>query len=138
MNSWVTTCARGGESKRNGGPRTAKVKVKYRQLKAVLDFEKAEGSPTIIHENDGAFPKIPVYYDASKNIAAKVEAEIGNFEEAYNKSPKNLRTSFMSPMLHTCAIEPMRRFLSRLSWPACHHKQHAGTIPREENCFRRR
>ena len=99
-------CAVAAESKETADAALAKIKVKYRQLKPVLDFEKAEGSPIIIHENDGAFPKIPVYYDASKNIAAKVEAEVGNFEEAYNKSHKKFEHEFYVPYASHCAMEP--------------------------------
>ena len=68
-----------------------KIKVKYKKLKPILDFEKAENSKIIIHNDDGAFPKIPVYFDATKNMPAKVEADIGNFDDAFenNKIKRN-------------------------------------------------
>lgn len=99
-------CAVAAETKEIADAALAKIKVRYKQLKPILDFEKAEGSPTVIHHNDGAFPKIPVYYDASKNIAAKVEAGVGNFEDAFNKSPKKIESDFYVPYASHCALEP--------------------------------
>ncbi len=99
-------CAVAAETKEIADAALAKVKVRYKQLKPLLDFEKAEGSSTIIHRDDGAFPKIPVFYDASKNIAAKVEAEVGNFDDAFAKSPKKIEHQFYVPYASHCALEP--------------------------------
>ncbi len=101
-----TVCAVAAETKEAAEEALSKIKVKYKRLKPILDFEKAEGSEIIIHKDDGAFPKIPVFYDASSNIAAKVEAEIGNFEDSYEKSPLKLEKNFYAPYASHCAMEP--------------------------------
>jgi CO/xanthine dehydrogenase Mo-binding subunit len=99
-------CAVAAETKEIADAALKKIKVRYKRLKPILDFEKAEGSSTIIHQNDGAFPKIPVFYDAATNIAAKVEAEIGDFDDAFANSPKKIEDQFYVPYASHCALEP--------------------------------
>lgn len=99
-------CAVAAESKEIAEAALSKIKVKFNVLNAVLDFEKAEGSDIVIHDNDGSHAKIPVYYNAPENIAAKVEASVGDFEEAYESSPKKLECTFHAPYASHCAIEP--------------------------------
>ena len=99
-------CAVAAESKEIADAALKKIKVKYKRLKPLLDFEKAEGSKIIIHKDDDAFPKIPVYYDASKNMPSKVEADIGNFEEAFENSPGKIDHTFYTPYASHCALEP--------------------------------
>ncbi len=99
-------CAVAAESKEIADAALRKIKVKYKRFKPLIDFEKAEGSSVIIHKNDGSFPKIPVYFDASKNLASKVEANVGNFEEAYNSSTKKIEHTFYTSYASHCAIEP--------------------------------
>ena len=99
-------CAVAAETKEIAVAALAKINVRYTQLKPILDFEKAEGSPVVVHDDDGAFPKIPVYYNAPKNIAAKVEAEIGNFQKAFKDSSRKLTHEFFVPYASHCALEP--------------------------------
>ncbi len=99
-------CAIAAETKQIADEALKKVIVKYKRLKPILDFEKSEDSKIIIHKNDGAFPKIPVYYDASKNLAAKVEAGVGKFDEAFQKSEKKIEHTFFTQYASHCAIEP--------------------------------
>jgi len=99
-------CAVAAESKEIADEALRKIKVKYKRLKPLLDFEKAEDSKIIIHKDDGAFPKIPVYYDASKNMPSKVEADIGNFDESYENSPEKIDLTFYTPYASHCALEP--------------------------------
>jgi putative selenate reductase molybdopterin-binding subunit len=99
-------CAVAAETKEIADAALKKIKVKYKRLKPVLDFEKAENSKVIIHKEDGAFPKIPVFYDASKNLPAKVEANVGNFDDAYQNSSKKIEQTFYTPYASHCAIEP--------------------------------
>ena len=99
-------CAVAAESKEIADAALKKIKVKYKRLKPILDFEKAEDSKVIIHKDDGAFPKIPVYYDASKNMPSKVEADVGNFDEAFENSPEKIDRTFYTPYASHCALEP--------------------------------
>ena len=99
-------CAVAAETKEIADAALKKIKIKYKRLKPLLDFEKSENSKIIIHKDDKAFPKIPVYYDASRNIAAKVEAEAGNFEEAFRESKNKIEKSFYVSYASHCALEP--------------------------------
>ncbi len=99
-------CAVAAESKEIADAALKKIKVKYKRLKPILDFEKAEDSKIIIHKDDGAFPKIPVFYDASKNMPSKVDAEIGNFDEAFENSSNKIEQTFYTPYASHCALEP--------------------------------
>lgn len=99
-------CAVAAESKEIADAALKKIKVKFKRLKSLVDFENAEDSKIIIHKDDGAFPKIPVFYDASKNMPAKVEADVGNFDEAYEKSPNKIEHTFYTPYASHCALEP--------------------------------
>ncbi len=99
-------CAVAAETKEIADAALKKIKIKYKRRKPILDFEKSENSKNIIHKNDGAFPKIPVYYDASKNIASKVEAEAGSFDEAFRKSENKIEKSFYVSYASHCALEP--------------------------------
>jgi len=51
-----------------------------------------------------------VFYDAEKNLASKVEAEVGNFEVAYKSSPRKIEHEFYAPYASHCAIEPHASF----------------------------
>ncbi len=99
-------CAVAAETKEIADAALKRIKVKYKKLKPLLDFEKAEDSKIIIHKDDGAFPKIPVYFDASKNMPAKVEADIGSFDEAFKNSAKKIEHTFFTPYASHCALEP--------------------------------
>ncbi|HEX2865589.1 MAG TPA: molybdopterin cofactor-binding domain-containing protein [Ignavibacteriales bacterium] len=84
----------------------SKIKVKFTVLEPLLNFEDAETSEVIIHNGDNSHAMIPVYYDPSQNLAAKVEASVGDFEGAYMDSPKKLDCTFYTSYASHCAIEP--------------------------------
>lgn len=99
-------CAVAAESKAIADEALKKIKVKFSVLEPILDFEESEGSDIIIHNNDGSHAKIPVYFDAGLNIAARVEAEAGNFDEAYKNSHGKIEDSFYTSYASHCALEP--------------------------------
>ncbi len=99
-------CAVAAESKEIADAALKKIKVTYKELKPILNLTKSEGSPIIIHKDDGAFPKIPVFYDAKKNIASKVEANVGDFDSAFKKSSRKVELDFYCSYGSHCAIEP--------------------------------
>ena len=79
------------------------VKVEYEVLDAVLDFEQAtnEDAP-IIHDE----PEAIGIHDASKNIAAHFEMEIGNIDEVLESCDKVItRTYHTKTQLHAM-MEP--------------------------------
>lgn len=103
-------CAIAAETKEIADEALKKIKVKYKELKPIFDLEESDGSDVIIHNKDGSFPKIPVFYDAERNIASKVEAEVNDFEKAYKKSSRKIEYDFYAPYASHCAIEPHASF----------------------------
>jgi len=103
-------CAIAADTKEIADEALKKIKVKYKELKPILSLKDSEDSKIKIHDNDGSFPKIPVFYDAEKNIASKVEAEVGNFEEGFKDSSRKIDLEFYAPYASHCAIEPHASF----------------------------
>lgn len=103
-------CAVAAESKELADEALKKIKVKYKELTPILDLRESESSSVKIHDNDGAFPKIPVFYDSENNIASKVEAEVGDFDKAYKSSSKKIENEYYAPYASHCAIEPHAAF----------------------------
>jgi CO/xanthine dehydrogenase Mo-binding subunit len=99
-------CAVAAETKTAADEALKKIKVKYKELKPLLNLAESENSEIIVHNNDGSFAKIPVFFNAEKNIAAKVEAEVGCFEEAFGKSEKKIEKQFYTHYGSHCALEP--------------------------------
>lgn len=63
-----------------------KIKVEYEVLEPVLDYEKAIGHPSKVHDPDHGKVMFDIGRDASKNIAASYKMEINNVEEEFKKS----------------------------------------------------
>ena len=103
-------CAVAADTKEIADEALKKIKVKYKELKPILSLRDSVNSKIKVHDNDGSFPKIPVFYDADKNIASKVEAEVGNFEEGYKASTRKIEYDFYAPYASHCAIEPHASF----------------------------
>ena len=62
-----------------------KIKVEYEVLEPVLDFEKAEGHPSIIHPEEESFAQFDIGRDPQKNIAASYQMEIGDVDKLIKK-----------------------------------------------------
>ncbi len=58
-----------------------KIKVDYEVLEPVLDFEKAEGHPSVIHPEEEAFSQFEIGYNPKRNIAAAYEMEVGDVDK---------------------------------------------------------
>jgi len=63
-----------------------KIKVAYDVLEPVLDYEKAIGFKSKVHDPDHGKVMFDIGRDASKNIAASYSMEIGDVEEEFKKS----------------------------------------------------
>ena len=85
----------------------AVLEVEYEQLEAILDprDSQKEGAP-IIHDEPEAHMPIPVPYDAGRNIAAQVSAEVGDIEQGLAEADFNLEREFVVQQTGHCAIEP--------------------------------
>lgn len=99
-------CAVAAETKEIADEALKKIKVSYKELKPLLDLTESENSKIQVHKNDGSFAKIPVFFDAKKNLAAKLDAEVGDFETAFKNSEHKLEHEFYTHYASHCALEP--------------------------------
>jgi len=63
-----------------------KISVEYELLEPVLDYEKAIGHSSKVHDPDHGKVMFDIGRDASKNIAASYAMEINNVEDEFEKS----------------------------------------------------
>lgn len=56
------------------------IRVDYEVLPAVLDYETAEGNPSVLHPEPEIHEMFPIGFDPKHNVAASYEMEVGNVE----------------------------------------------------------
>lgn len=83
------------------------IEVDYEVLPPVLDIRKADadGAP-IIHDEEDCRPAIPVQYFPKKNIAAVVDAVIGDPDKALSESDIVIENEIETHYGQHCPIEP--------------------------------
>ncbi len=81
------------------------IDVEYEPLPYNFDMMKAMDNAPLLHEDDEFMP-IPVPYDATKNMAAALDMEIGKPDDAIEKSEFKLDHTFSTAQTSHCAIEP--------------------------------
>ncbi len=72
------------------------IKVKYRILAPVLDFETALDNPDLVHD-EGVFTNLPIDSDSSRNIAAAFPWRRGNVDEAMAECDQVVEGTFYTP-----------------------------------------
>ncbi len=92
-----------------------KIKVEYEILEPVLDFEKAEGNPSVIHPEDDIFPQFDIGFDPKRNIAASYEMEIGDVDKILEDCEKDpdcvvLKERFYTQAQAHVMLEPHASF----------------------------
>ena len=85
----------------------AAIEVEYEILEPVLDPLEAlkEGAP-VIHDQPDAKVIIPIEYDPSRNLVARVEVSIGDTEKGLEDSDLVSDARFETPYAHHVPIEP--------------------------------
>ncbi len=83
------------------------VEVEYEPLPAILDPRRsmAPGAP-VIHDEPEAHMPVPVPYDPSKNMAAQVEATVGDVEQGFAEADAVIEREFVIQRAAHCALEP--------------------------------
>lgn len=61
------------------------LEVDYEKFEPVLDFEKAEGHPSVLHQEKEAHEMFYIGYNPSKNIAAEYSMNVGDVDEVLKK-----------------------------------------------------
>ncbi len=78
------------------------IRVDYRVLTPVLDFEKALDNPVVIHSKDEVFTNLPIDSDPQRNISAAFPWSRGNVEEEFAKCDKVVEGTYYTPaQMHT-------------------------------------
>jgi len=82
------------------------IKVKYKELPAVLDAREAmkEGAP-IIHDEADAYHPIGAIYAPDKNLAAEVKAEAGNIDDGIKEADFVVEGTYKAHYANHCHIE---------------------------------
>ena len=82
------------------------IKVEYEILDPVLDFEKAENNPSVIHPEDGIIEMFPIGFDPKHNVAATYEMEVGNVEEELKKCDVVVEGTYYTQAQAHSMLEP--------------------------------
>lgn len=83
------------------------IEVDYEVLSAVLDADEAmnKGAP-VIHDEKEAHVIIPVPYEPERNLAARVEMEIGDLEKGFEGSDVVVEETYHAHFAQHCPLEP--------------------------------
>jgi len=84
-----------------------KIKIEWEELPAVFDPKEAlkEGAP-IIHDESDAKVIIPVTYDPKRNLASRVEMNLGDVEKAMKEADVVVEREYYAHYAQHCPLEP--------------------------------
>ncbi|MGE5581802.1 MAG: xanthine dehydrogenase family protein molybdopterin-binding subunit [Bacillota bacterium] len=82
------------------------IEVEYEVLDPVLDFEEAEGHPSIIHPEPEAHSKFDIGLDTAKNIAASYQMSVGNVPEVLKQCAVVVRDRYYTQAQAHVMMEP--------------------------------
>lgn len=88
----------------------ALVDVEYERLEPVLDFEKAEGNLSVIHNEKEAHEMFPIGYDPARNIAAEYHMSFGDMEDTLNRCQHVVKERYYTKAQAHTAMEPHASF----------------------------
>ena len=84
-----------------------RIEVKFEQLDPIFDAEKAlEPGAPVIHDEPEAYMPIPVPYDPSTNLVARVEFEVGDLEAGLDNSDVVVGGRYTTAYAQHCPLEP--------------------------------
>ena len=86
------------------------VKVDYEVLEPVLDYECAEGHPSVVHPEDDYVFQMEVGGDLSRNILMTEKDEAGDFEAVYAACPVQLDETYYTSANQQAMMETFRTF----------------------------
>lgn len=86
------------------------IKVDYQVLEPLLDYEKADGSKTVVHPEEDIFTMVDVGFDRTRNIACEVGFELGNAEKTLKECDVLLKASYSSQAQAQAMMETQRAY----------------------------
>jgi putative selenate reductase molybdopterin-binding subunit len=84
------------------------IKVEYEVFEPVLDFEKAEGHKSVIHNQSEIECKVNVGLEADKNIAAKVDISMGDVDSVIKDCDVVIKKRYYSQAAQQAMLETFR------------------------------
>jgi CO/xanthine dehydrogenase Mo-binding subunit len=82
------------------------IDVEYEKFEPVLDFENAEGHPSVIHPEEDAHEMFYIGYNPSKNIAGEYHMNVGNVDEVLKNCEYVVSKRFYTQAQAHTAMEP--------------------------------
>lgn len=82
------------------------IEVEYEVLPPVLDFEQAEGSPSVIHPEPEAHSKFEIGLDTARNIAASYRMRVGEVDEVLKTCDVVVRERYYTQAQAHVMMEP--------------------------------
>ncbi len=82
------------------------IEVEYELLEPVLDYEQAEGNPSILHPEPEAHSKFDIGMDAAKNIAASYQMNVGDVDQTLKECEVVIRDRYYTQAQAHVMMEP--------------------------------
>jgi putative selenate reductase molybdopterin-binding subunit len=82
------------------------IEVEYQVLEPILDYEKAEGNSTVVHSEPEAHSKFDIGMDATRNIAASYEMNVGDVDEVLKTCEVVVRDRYYTQAQAHVMLEP--------------------------------
>jgi len=82
------------------------LRVEYEVLEPVLDFEAAEGHPSVLHPEPEIHENFPIGFDPARNIASAYHMSVGDVEAEIAAAPVVLRRTYHTQAQQHVALEP--------------------------------
>jgi CO/xanthine dehydrogenase Mo-binding subunit len=84
----------------------SKIKVEYKVLPAVINFENALDSDVLVHAQGDSSSMFPIGHDPSRNLAAQYSMQIGDMEETLKNCDVVHRSTFYTQAQAHAMTEP--------------------------------
>jgi CO/xanthine dehydrogenase Mo-binding subunit len=86
------------------------IKVEYELYEPVLDFEKAEGHPSVVHPENDLHCNFDIGMDKERNIVSSQKEEAGDVEEELKKCDFVVEETYYTQAQAHCMMETYRAF----------------------------
>ena len=86
------------------------IRVEYAVLPPVLDFEKAEGNPSVVHPEEDYHYQMEIGGDIARNILSSERDESGDFEAVFAACPIRLTETYYTRPNQQAMMETFRTF----------------------------
>ena len=86
------------------------LKVEYEVLEPVLDYEKADGHPSVVHPEEDIFTMVDVGFNKERNIACQADLKLGDINKAFNDSDVIISRTYSSQAQAQAMMESQRAY----------------------------